>query len=160
GSTRHVLLALAAGLLLVVAALLPPTLNGDPQFATRYLHFASYGVIIILVSLGIAAERLTRAPALAASIAALVIGSWGVYLDSEATYWGEVGRQSRRFFYELHEQLPSVQEGTIVLLEDAPRTGDQYETFATPMFRAITNTHTTFFLSDAVMTIEQLPDRG
>jgi hypothetical protein len=153
----RILLALGAGFVLIIAALLPPTLNSEPAFGTRFLQFASYGTIVVLISLGIAAERLLRRPVLVASVAALVVVLWGFYLDSVGSYYGEVGRQSRRFFYQLRTELPSVEDGTVVLLQDSPHSGDVYEHVTSMILRTFTGTHTSFLLSDSVVKIRDDP---
>jgi hypothetical protein len=145
------LLGALAGVLLLVAAVAPPTLSADPVFGTRSLQFTSYGVVILVVSLFIAAERLFRRPVVAASLAALLFVCWGFYLDSVATYYGEVGRQSRRFFFQLHELLPSMQEGTVVLIQHAPTSGDLHEHVTTMVLRAFTDTHTSSMLADSMV---------
>ncbi len=157
GFDGRLLLGFGVGLLLVVAALLPPTLNGEPDFGTRYLHFAAYGAVIVLVSIFIWAERITRRPTLVAAVGALVIVVWGFYLGSVGTYYGEVGRQTRRFFYQLRTELPSIQDGTIVVLQDSPRSGDMYEHVTTMILRAFTGTHTSYLLSDSVVKIADNP---
>jgi hypothetical protein len=152
-------LALGVGFGLIVVALLPPTLSGDPVFGTRFLQFASYGTIVVLISLAYAAERMLHRPVLVASVAAAVVVLWGFYVDSVGNYYGEVGRQSRRFFYQLRTELPSVQEGTVVLLLDSPHSGDVYEHVTTMILRSFTGTHTSYLLSDAVVKIQDDPSQ-
>ena len=86
----------------------------------------------------------------------MIVG-WGFYIDSVGGYYSEVGRQGRRFFYQLHTVVPSVSERTIVLIQDGPRMGQMAEWFTTMVLRAYTGSQTTHLLSDAVMRIEDVP---
>jgi hypothetical protein len=160
GLAGRVVLAAGVGLLLVVAALLAPTLSGEASFGTRYLHFASYGAVILVVSLGIAAERVSHQPALVAAAVGFLIVACGFYLDSVGTYYGEVGRQSRRFFYQLHDEVPSVRDGTIVLIQDAPTSGSLYEHVTTEVLRAFTGSHTAYLLTDGAVKIDDDPSHS
>src|SRR5262249_51777580 len=150
-------LTIASGLALMVASLLAPTLNGDPTLGTRYFHFTSAGLIVVILGIALLLTFGLRTSAVSTLLIALLFTAWIFHLDAVGNYSAALGTQSKRLFYQLHTLLPSVREDTVVLLRHSPGWSLMFERVTIPIFRTFTNTSEAFLLSDAVVKVDDDP---
>src|SRR5262249_37307036 len=75
-------LSVAGGVVLAGAGLLAPALNGPPTLGTRYLHFASYGTLLVLLGVGVTVATRFRLQVPIGAILALIFVGWGFQISS------------------------------------------------------------------------------
>ena len=151
GSTNRVLLFLfSLGIVIVLVTLLPPSLRYLPTFGTRFMHWAGVGSIIAFVAVFAWLSRM-KAPmsGVTSVVLAILFFSGTVCLAFNiASYRTENSLINRRFWENLILELPKVERGTVILTEGLMAGVVIGDAFGTWVFRTLTDTKRTFFVSE------------
>lgn len=141
---------LMASLPWVLVSILPPLVVYEPVYGSRHLHFAAVGTIGLLIGgLGILSAVLGRAGTVLAVIGAVPLFAGSLQMvASHGKRTTATSIEHQRFFHQLTRSVPTVREGTVVLLERTPSNWAHTDFTMTWIFRALTGTKRTVFLTD------------
>jgi hypothetical protein len=150
--TRSITKIVLIGFVIVFAAVLPPSVLYTPTYSSRFMEWASFGTILVIVAFSILLLRvhpwIGGLAAAAANIA--LVSAMMVQVYSISKYYTLPNFANRRFWQDVSTLLPRLDEGTVVLM-DGPPTGvvALADVFSTWVLRAMSDTHTTFFITDS-----------
>lgn len=143
-------LLLVYGLLTIGLGVLLTSVRFDPEYGSRFLQWASSGAVMIALIPAIWTVGRFGTPGAivgALYLSTLFISSY-YYQDLLGGVVARTGESENRFWQELATKVPSVDEGTVVVMEDDPNPAvHASEEFSSFVFRALSETRTTFFLS-------------
>ncbi len=149
---RTLLVLVFISLLILIGSVVPPSLNYSPEFGSRHMHWPAIGTIVAVVAAlaGLCRVKVPVGGALSLVLAFVLFSAMIHQKYDDGIARSERSFSNRRFWEDLIEELPKVEEGTVVLMEGPPVGVALSDIFGTWVFRALTETQTTFFVSEAV----------
>jgi hypothetical protein len=122
--TRSITKIVLIGFVIMFAAVLPPSVLYTPIYSSRFMEWASFGTILVIVAFSILLLRvhpwiggLAAAAANIALVSAMMVQDYSI-----GKYYALPNLANRRFWQDVSTLLPRLDEGTVVLM-DGPPTG-------------------------------------
>lgn len=144
----------------VVMTLLPPVLINLPNYGTRVMHVPALGSIMWVVTVLAVLYWMHRVVGggLSAVIAIVLVAVMVQQTYNVGNHYAINGYLSRRFWEDVSQEIPNIEEETVVLMDEPPPGIVAYDGFSTWVLRAITGTQKTFFITGSKPTFDPNSD--
>jgi hypothetical protein len=134
----------------VLLGIVFPSLLFDPEYGTRFMHWASVGALAMWLSFAALLVRSFRptGPVVASLGVTLLFLASVYYMRVTANIEVLNGRWFNSFFEQLVRVVPSVEEGTFIVIDGCSGTDGISDDFITLVYRGISETRRTFVLCE------------
>ncbi len=147
---RVLTLLLCVSLVIMVGSLLPPLILYTPKYGTRFIHWPAIGTILGVVTVLAGLYRIDRwiGATLSTILAVVLVSGMTQLTYNIGNHYGSNGFLNRRFWEDVSVEISNIDEGTIILIDGPPLGIATVDRFSTFVLRALTETHSTFFITD------------
>jgi hypothetical protein len=148
GVRRKAISMIVLGLIAVVGTLAATTVKFDPVYTSRFMALPASGVLLMLG--GISALVWSYAGRIGTVVVLVCLATFAIASARQLSAIGfntsKAGFIERRFWEDFTVELPRIDEGTVVVFENAPPRGvATFDWYSTRIMRTLSETHLTFF---------------